>query len=80
MAGGKRSTWSNCTGRARRAVRRGRFGGSGNRRAGWLAAEYHYPDGYQAPPGTKWNPDLLWAEFYSRNPIRSRVQVIKRGR
>jgi hypothetical protein len=46
----------------------------------FLGGSYDYPDGYEAPPGTKWDPDLLWAEFYSRHPVKGRAEVVKRER
>lgn len=46
----------------------------------FLFATYIYPDGYEAPPGTKWDVDLLWSEFYSRNPVKGHVEVVKRFR
>jgi hypothetical protein len=42
----------------------------------FLTGAYVYPDGYAAPEGTRWDPELLWAEFYSRHPVKGRVRVV----
>lgn len=44
----------------------------------YLGAEYTYAEGYQAPAGTKWDPDLLWSEWQSRHPLKGRAQVVTR--
>jgi hypothetical protein len=46
----------------------------------FVTAEYDYPDGYLAPPGTKWDPDLLWAEYQSRHPVKGRARSVTRSR
>jgi hypothetical protein len=44
----------------------------------YVSAVYVYPDGYLAPKGTKWDPDLLWAEYFRRSPITG--AAVKRKR
>lgn len=46
----------------------------------YVWAEYEYPDGYRAPPGFKWDPDLLWVEYQTRHPIKGRGRVVTRSR
>ncbi len=44
----------------------------------FMWAEYVYPDGYLAPAGTRWDPELIRTEYNRRNPVRGRVKEINR--
>lgn len=44
----------------------------------FVSAEYKRPDGYDAPPGRKWDRDLLWSVYRDRHPVQGRTRVVKR--
>jgi 5-methylcytosine-specific restriction endonuclease McrA len=44
----------------------------------FVAAEYHYPDGYLAPKGEPWDREELRAVWFKRHPVTGRVLVIQR--
>lgn len=41
----------------------------------YLSAVYDHPEGYLAPPGVKWDRDVLWGEYETRYPIPSKVET-----
>lgn len=55
-----------------RRLYRDRYDGS------FMWAEYDYPDGYLAPSGMRWDPELIRAEYASRFPVKGRVKLISR--
>ena len=43
----------------------------------FVEATYVRPDGYDPPPGLRWDRELLWQEYYSRHPVKGRMRVEK---
>lgn len=41
-------------------------------------AEYVYPDGYIAPAGTKWDPEMIRDEYDRRFPVKGKVKFVNR--
>jgi hypothetical protein len=55
-----------------RLLYRDRYDGS------FMWAEYTYPDGYLAPAGTRWDPELIREEYDRRFPVKGKVRVVTR--
>jgi hypothetical protein len=44
----------------------------------WAWAEYDYPDGYLAPPGTRWDPELIAERYDEVFPVKGETKVLTR--
>ena len=44
----------------------------------FMWAEYTYPDGYLAPPGSRWDPELIREEYEHRFPVKGKLRIVTR--